>query len=244
LSGSFIPTNDGSLNMHIPDGFLDPKMSGGLLGAAAGVLGYCLAKVFRAITAVVPERVLSAAGSSLGNISLAGKRILSKIGEAELQQMGQVAAWIFAAQMFNFPILSGTSGHLIGGVFAGIALGPCAGTLALSVVLLIQTLFFGDGGLRALGANIINMAVLGSFVGYYIYAGLKKILPEALSAGLAAWASVVLAALACSLEIGLSGTIGLGAVTGAMLKVHIVIGLVEAAATILLLRFFPPGRNT
>jgi cobalt/nickel transport system permease protein len=228
-----------SLKMHIPDGFLDPKMSGGLMGAATGVLGLCLAKVFRAVTAMVPRRVMAAAGNSLGNVSLAGKRVLSQIGETKLRRMGVVAAWIFAAQMCNFPILSGTSGHLIGGVFAGVVLGPFAGTVVLSLVLLVQTLFFGDGGLHALGANIINMAILGSFVGYYLYAWLKKSLPEMASVALASWGSVVLAALACSLEVGLSGTIGLRAVTAAMLPVYALIGVAEAGITILLLRFFP-----
>jgi len=103
--------------MHIPDGFLDPKMSSGLLGAAAAILGYCLAKVMRAVTAVVPQRVLAAVGNSLGNVSMAGRRVLTKVGEEKLLQMGTVASIIFAVQMFNFPVNSGTSGHLVGGVF-------------------------------------------------------------------------------------------------------------------------------
>jgi len=86
-------------------------------------------------------------------------------------------AWIFAAQMFNFPINKGTSGHLIGGVFASVLLGPLEGVVVIAVVLIVQSLFFADGGIMALGANITNMAIFGSFVSYYIYAGLKKIIP-------------------------------------------------------------------
>jgi cobalt/nickel transport system permease protein len=224
--------------MHIPDGFLDPKMSSGLLGAAAGVLGYCLGKVMKAVTAVVGQRVLATVGNSLGNIQMAGRRMVTEIGKEKLQKMGLVAAWIFSAQMFNFPIGQGTSGHLIGGVFAAVILGPFAGTVVIAAVLAVQSLFFADGGLMALGANIVNMAVIGSLASYYIYAALKKALPEVLSIAIAAWCSVVLAAAACSLEIGFSGTIGLTAVTSAMLKIHALIGVFEAVITVLLLRFF------
>ncbi|MCX5782571.1 MAG: energy-coupling factor ABC transporter permease [Elusimicrobia bacterium] len=224
--------------MHIPDGFLDPKISGGLLGAAVGVLGYCLGKVLKAVTAVVPQRVLATVGNGIGNIGMAGKRILTKIGEKKLYQMGIVAAWIFSAQMFNFPINSGTSGHLIGGVFAGVLLGPFAGTVVIAVVLIVQSLFFADGGFMALGANITNMAVFGTFVSYYIYALLKKYVSELASIAIAAWFSVVLAAFACSLEVGLSGTIALSSVTIAMMKVHFIIGIAEAVLTVLLLKLF------
>jgi cobalt/nickel transport system permease protein len=209
-----------------------------LLGAAVGVLGYCLGKVLKAVTAVVPQRVLATVGNGIGNIGMAGKRILTKIGEGKLYQMGLVAAWIFSAQMFNFPINSGTSGHLIGGVFAGVLLGPFAGTVVIAVVLIVQALFFADGGFMALGANIINMAVFGTFVSYYIYALLKKYVSELVSIVIAAWFSVALAAFACSLEIGLSGTIALSSVTTAMMKVHFIIGIAEAMLTVLLLKLF------
>ena len=224
--------------MHIPDGFLGPKMSQGLLGAAASVLGYCFGKVMQAVTAVVPQQVIATAGNTIGNIQIGGRRVLTKLGEAKLAKMGLVASWIFAAQMFNFPIGGGTSGHLIGGLFASVLLGPFAGTIVISVVLIIQSLFFADGGLMALGANIINMAVIGSLGGYYIYAGLKKSLTDTSSIAISAWCSVVLAALACSLEIGFSGTIPLQSVTSTMLKTHCLIGFVEAIITIVLLRVY------
>lgn len=230
--------------MHIPDGFLDPKMSGGLLGLAAGVLGYCLGQVMKAVTVVVPRQVLATAGNALGNLQMGGKRVLNKIGAEKINQMGIVAAWIFSAQMFNFPINFGTSGHLIGGVFASVLLGPFAGAVVITVVLIVQSLFFADGGIMALGANIINMAVLGSFVSYYIYSGLKRILPEMISIAIASWFSVVLAAFACSLEIGLSGTISLHNVTMAMMKVHCIIGIAEAVITVFLLKLFERSKQS
>ena len=224
--------------MHIPDGFLDPKMSGGLLGAAAAILGYCVVQVVRVVTALVPRQVLATVGNVVGNVKLQGQRVLTQIGGEKLRKMGMVAAWIFAAQMFNFPINSGTSGHLVGGVFACVLLGPFAGAVVIAVVLSVQALFFADGGILALGANVINMAVVGCIASYYIYQGLKRFLPEILSIAVAAWFSVVLAALACSLEVGLSGTIGLQEVTTAMLTVHAVIGVAEAVITVLMLNLF------
>lgn len=218
--------------MHIPDGFLDPKISTGMMGAAVAVLGYCLAKVGAAVTAVVPQEALAAVGKGVQSMALGGRRILTKLGEQKIYQMGMVAALVFAAQMFNFPISQGTSGHLIGGVLAAVILGPFAGTLVISVVLAVQMLFFADGGLIAIGANIVNMAVIGTLGCYYIYYYLKKYAPEWLAIAAAAWSSVVLAATACSLQIGFSGTIAMGAVLPAMLRVHIMIGIAEALITV------------
>jgi len=181
---------------------------------------------------------LAAAGNSLGNVRTKGRRVLTEIGEKKIKQMAQVAAWVFAVQMFNFPVNSGTSGHLTGGVFAGVLLGPSAGMVVMSVVLAVQAVFFSDGGWTTLGGNIINMAVLGAFAGYYVYRGLRKVLNETASIALAAWLAVVLASLACALELGFSGTIPLRDVVPAMTKVHAVIGVAEAALTLLLLRLF------
>jgi len=232
--------------MHIPHGFIDPKIALGLLGAAVGVLGFCLAKVKEAVTVLVKQEAFATVGNGAKNLFGQGKRALSKFGEQKIYQMGMVAALIFAAQMFNFPIASGTSGHLIGGVLAVVLLGPFAGTLAVAVVVLVQAFFFGDGGLAVLGVNLINMAALAALVSYYVYAGLTKFLPEWLSISLAAWFSVMLAAAATALEIGLSGTVALGVVMLAMLKVHAIIGLAEALITVVLVKAFRklvPGAN-
>ena len=146
--------------------------------------------------------------------------------------MGMVASQVFAAQMFNFPIGNGTSGHLIGGVLAAVILGPFAGTIVISVVLAVQMIFFADGGLLALGANIINLAFLASFFSYYTYYWLKKYWPEWLAIASAAWVSVPLAALACAFEIALSGTVPISSIVPIMLKTHVVIGLAEALITL------------
>ncbi|MDD5593575.1 MAG: energy-coupling factor ABC transporter permease [Candidatus Margulisbacteria bacterium] len=224
--------------MHIPDGFLDPKVSGGLAGAAAVVLGYCFSKVKQAVTAVVPQVALAAAGKGAHSLAFGSRRVMTKFGESQLMRMAAVASLIFAAQMFNFPIAGGTSGHLIGGVLAVVLLGPFAGALSIAAVLIVQSLFYADGGLMALGANIINMAVFGALISYYVYFWLSKILTEWLSVMIAAWLSVILAALACALEIGLADTIAFSTVVPAMIKVHAVIGIAEALITIALLNLF------
>ena len=224
--------------MHIPDGFLDHKTSSGLLGAAAGIMGFCFAKVAARVTSVVPQRVLAAAGNAFGNMQVSGRRVLNDVGEAKLRAMAATAACIFAAQTFNFPINSGTSGHLLGGVLAAVLLGPFEGAAVLTAVLAVQAVFFSDGGMMALGANIINMAAVGALGGYGIYALLNRFLSKLPSAAIAAWLSVVLAASACSLEIGYSGTIAFSRILPAMLKTHCAIGAVEALLTVFALKYY------
>lgn len=221
--------------MHIPDGFLDPKISSGLIGVAATVLGLCFARVMQAVTALSPVKAMA---TTAGNITGGFKRVLTPAGEKTIYKMGMAAALVFAAQMFNFPVGSGTSGHLIGGVFAAVVLGPFAGAIVIATVLGVQSLFFADGGLMALGANIINMAVIGSIGCYYIYLFIKKTAPEWIAISVAAWSSVVLAAAACALEISASGTIALSAVFPAMIKVHVIIGIAEALITLAFINFF------
>ncbi len=223
--------------MHIPNGLLDPKVSAGASFAAAGVLGYCLAKVKQALSALVPESVLAGAGNIGCNITENSKRLMSTFAENHIMKMGAIASLIFAAQMFNFPINNGTSGHILGGVIAAIALGPFSGALAISAVLVVQSILFADGGLMAIGANIINMAVVGALASYYIYYIIHKLIRSDFGffagAGIAAFFSVLLASVACSLEISLSGTIELSRILPAMASVHAVIGMAEALITVL-----------
>lgn len=215
--------------MHIPNGFLDPKTSAGLMGAAAAVLAFCFAKVRQVATQVVPEKALAAIG---GSISQGSKRVLNEFGRNLILKTGMIASIIFAMQMFNFPIANGTSGHFLGGAFAAIILGPFAGSIAIAVVVIVQAVFYGDGGLMALGANLVNMMLIGALVSYYVYSFLKKKVNNELAIGLTAWLSVVMAASFCALEIAVSGTHALGEVFPAMLKVHLVIGFVEGLFTI------------
>jgi cobalt/nickel transport system permease protein len=155
--------------------------------------------------------------------------------------MGIMSAFIFAAQMINFPVLGGTSGHLFGGVLAAILLGPYAGAVVLTCVLIFQCLVFQDGGLLALGANILNMAVIGTLGGYFIFSvvnqmnsGKKGFL---IAAAIAAWFSVVLAASFCALELSISGISPLGVVLPAMAGIHALIGVGEAVVTVAVLSF-------
>lgn len=153
-----------------------------------------------------------------------------------------ITALIFAAQMMNFPIQDGTSGHLLGGVLASILLGVPFGVLSISAVLVVQCLFFADGGLAALGANIVNMALVGAGLGGWIAVQLregKTHWGQAAVTALAAWGSVVLAALACSFELALAGTIPLLKVAPAMVSVHALIGVGEAAITLAVLALVP-----
>jgi cobalt/nickel transport system permease protein len=229
--------------MHIPDGFLDPKMSAGLLGAAAFALTYCLSKVKAAVTALAPQAALAAAGRGMSNVVGGMRRVLTGDGIRTIQQMALVASLIFTAQLFDFPVGQGTSGHLIGSLLAAVLLGPWAGTIVMAVVLAVQMFFMADGGLLALGANIVNMAVIGSFVSYYIYYWSQKIAPEWLAIAVAAWSAVVLAAAACALEVGFSGKVDLALIVPAMLRTHAIVGVAEALMTIAAVKawrnFFP-----
>jgi cobalt/nickel transport system permease protein len=152
-----------------------------------------------------------------------------------------MAAFIFAAQMVNFPVLGGTSGHLLGGVLAAVLLGPFAGAIVIACVLVIQCLIFQDGGLTALGANILNMAVIGTMGGYGMYRLMRgrsgdhrRIL---FATAVASWFSVVLASSACALELAFSKTSPLNIVLPAMLGIHALIGIGEGVVTTLIVGF-------
>lgn len=163
-------------------------------------------------------------------------RSRQRLGEKQVPMLGVTGSFIFAAQMLNFPVAAGTSGHFLGAALAAVLLGPFESCLVLSVVLTIQCLLFADGGLVALGTNVFNMGVVGGIGGYAILTVLRGILPKSrasllASTAIAAWTSVMLAAAACSLELAFSGTIELEKVLGAMLSVHAVIGIGEALIT-------------
>jgi cobalt/nickel transport system permease protein len=189
--------------LHIPDGFLSLP----------------IALVFWVISAAL--------------LSLAVQRTRDHLGERQIPLMGLMAAFIFAAQMINFPIAGGTSGHLIGGVLAAIVLGPWTGMLVMTTVIVVQALLFQDGGLLVMGANIFNMGLLSALIGYGLYRGAaqKSQGVRLAVAGIAAWLSVMAGALVTSLQLWLSGTSALEFVIPAMLGVHALIGLGEALIT-------------
>jgi cobalt/nickel transport system permease protein len=150
------------------------------------------------------------------------------------------AAYIFAVQMLNFPVAGGTSGHLLGGVLAAVLLGPRLGAICVSLVLLVQALLFADGGLSALGLNIVNMALVGAIGGYAIFVALRRVLPRrppsiVVASGIAAGLSAPLAALAFTLEyaIGGNGAAPVSTVMASMVGVHVLIGVGEGVITAL-----------
>ncbi|MEV7884353.1 energy-coupling factor ABC transporter permease [Streptomyces sp. NPDC002817] len=196
--------------MHVPDGFIDAPTS-----AAAGAV---------AAAAVA--------------VSLRGAR--RELDERTAPLAGLVAAFIFAVQMLNFPVAAGTSGHLLGGALAAILVGPYTGVLCVSVVLLMQGILFADGGLTALGVNITVMGCVTTVVAYAVFRGLVKVLPRTrrsvtAASFVAAVLSVPAAALAFTLIYWIGGTtdVAIGKVATAMVGVHVLIGIGEAAITAL-----------
>jgi cobalt/nickel transport system permease protein len=200
--------------MHIPDGFLSP-------GVALAL--WCV---------------------SIAAVLLATRHVQRELGERQIPLMGIIAAFIFAAQMINFPVAGGTSGHLLGGALAAIVLGPWAGVLVMTAVIVLQGLLFQDGGLLVMGANIVNMGLVTILIGFGLFraaAGRGRGTRLAV-AGVAAWLSVIGAALATALELWLSGTSALALVMPAMLGVHAVIGVGEALITVAALAFIAQVR--
>jgi cobalt/nickel transport system permease protein len=176
---------------------------------------------------------------SAGGLAVCLRRARETLAEKQVPLAGLTAAFVFAVQMLNFPVAGGTSGHLIGGVLASVLVGPWVGAICLAVVLVVQALF-ADGGLTALGLNILNMSIVGAMGGYAVFAGLRKLLPSSragvlTATAVASWVSVVAASIAFSIEyaIGGSGGVSTGAVFAAMVGVHSLIGIGEAVITTL-----------
>ncbi|MBI5715398.1 MAG: energy-coupling factor ABC transporter permease, partial [Chloroflexi bacterium] len=158
------------------------------------------------------------------------------------------AAFIFAAQSINVPVGGGTSGHLLGGVLAAIILGPWSAVLIMASVVGVQAILFQDGGITALGFNIINMGVITAFTGHFIYQQLKKILGEGRNSMLIAgavggWLSMMIGAVAAGIELAISGTSPLNVAVPAMAIVHAVLGIIEAVITVGALTFIYSTRR-
>ncbi|HIP58015.1 MAG TPA: metal transporter, partial [Archaeoglobus profundus] len=166
-----------------------------------------------------------------------------KLDEKVIPLVGVVAAAIFAAQMLNWPIPGGTSAHFVGGALAGILLGPYLGCLVMAIVLTVQCLCFGDGGITALGANIWNMAIIDVFVGYLIY---KALLDKnrTLAAFLAGWIGITLAATFCGIEIGISSAFKyqITQTVPVMAIWHCILGIIEGAITAIVVEYVAKTR--
>lgn len=194
--------------MHIPDGFLAPVVWGPAAAVSVGAIGYSI------------------------------KKVQTTLQERQVPALGIMSAFIFAGQMVNFPVAGGTSGHLLGAALATALLGPWSAALILSTVLIIQSLFFGDGGITALGANILNMAVLGVGAAWLVQTLCRKMnLPAGVGNFLSGWAAVMMAAVAASLELALSGTMALKQVLPVMASWHALIGIGEGLITAVAVSF-------
>jgi len=195
--------------MHIPPGFLEPQVWLPMGGIAAAGAGYAL------------------------------KKTGDELDERRTPVMGVLAAFIFAAQMVNFPVLGGTSGHLIGSTLAVAVLGVWPATVSMTAVVLMQALLFQDGGIEALGANVFNLGIVGCLLSGIILGFGRRFGRTVfyISVGAAGWLSVVAASAFCAVELALSGTVPLAVVLPAMVAVHAVIGVFEGIITVFALRF-------
>jgi len=195
--------------MHISDGFLDGKAL-----ALTGAL-------------------------SAGGLAVAAQQVNRTLPRNKIPLMGLGAAFVFAAQMINFPVAGGTSGHLVGGVLAAALLGPAAAIVVVTSVLIVQCFLFADGGVLALGANILNMAIVNSLAGYAIYSLIRRLLPgeqgRLTAIAFAGWCAAVLAAIVCAGELAWSRTAPWNIAFPAMSAVHMLIGLGEGLISALVL---------
>jgi cobalt/nickel transport system permease protein len=187
--------------MHIPDGFVDGKTA-----VAAGVL------------------------STIG-LGVAVRRVRREISPRRMPLLGLAAAFLFAAQLVNFPVAGGTSGHLLGSVLVAALLGPSAAVVVVATVLIVQCLLFADGGLSALGSNLFDMGILSTAGGYLVYRTLVRHLRglrgQIAAIAFAGWFSVVLASVGCAGQLAWSGTVALTTGLPVMAALHMLIGLGE-----------------
>ena len=198
--------------MHVPDGFINAQVS-----VATGVI-------------------------SLGTLWAYVRNAKNLVADKLIAITGMMSALIFVLQMINFPIAAGTSGHLLGGALAVIVLGPSLGIICISIVVVIQSLLFADGGLSALGVNVLNMAIITSLTGWLTITFWKKLFGDSqftLISGsvIAGLLSVVFSSIAFVMEYAIGGTVSvpLGSVLIAMISTHLFIGLGEGIITALII---------
>ena len=192
--------------------------------------------------------IAGAAVLSAAALAVAVRRSQRRLGEQEAPILGAATAFVFAAQMLNFPLGAGTSAHLLGGVLVATLVGPSVAILVLFSVLLVQALLFQDGGIAALGANTLNVAVIGVVGGYVSYRWLQALVGRGsrrmiASAAFGAYVSVVLVGIAAAVELALSGTLPLVPALVTIGGIHLLVGLGEAALTaailVMLMRAHP-----
>ena len=196
--------------MHLPDGLLSPPVW------------------------------IAADGISLAAVGYSIRRLNRKLDPVKVPLMAVMAAFVFAAQMINIPIpgLPKVSGHALGGLLTAVLLGPLEATVIMAAVFVVQALIFQDGGIAAMGANILNMGLAATLGAYFVYAGMRRVSTspayQAVALFVAAWLSVMLGAALTAWELMLSGTVPLAphVLFGAMLAVHALIGIGEGVVTV------------
>lgn len=179
---------------------------------------------------------IAAYAVSGATVAWAVARSRRTLEERQVPLLGVTSAFVFAAQMLNFPIAGGTSGHFLGATLAAVLLGPANACLILFLVLLVQCLGFGDGGITALGTNLLNMGIIGAIGGYGVFRALVALLPRSrgtflAAAAVASWCAVVAGSSACAVELAASGKSPLSIALPAMAGVHALIGTGEAIIT-------------
>lgn len=194
--------------MHIPDGILSPAV------------------------------LVAGGAATVGVLSVAVKKSREELDSKIVPKLGVMAAFIFAAQMVNFPILGVASGHLMGGALAAILFGFWPATLVMTTVVALQAIIFGDGGITALGINILNMAILGPLVGHLVYQSLKNTkLPKVLTYFAAGFFSLVVVSFVCGIQLGLSGVVDFSEAIITLVSWHIFIGIGEGLITMIVIPF-------
>ncbi len=195
--------------MHIPDGFLDAKTALTTAALSTVGLGYAL------------------------------RRVRHELPPKRMPLLGLSAAFLFAAQMVNFPVAGGTSGHLVGAALVAALLGPSAAVIVLATVLIVQCFLFADGGILALGANIFNMGLVATIGGYAVYRAAQRLMPgvrgRAAAIAFAGWCSAVLASVSCAGQLAWSGVASWNIALPAMAGVHMLIGVGEGLISALVL---------
>lgn len=208
---------DSLFALHIPDGFLSVPVA---------IIGWVLLII---------------------TLYFALRQTRTQLGERQVPLMGILAAFVFAAQMINFPVAGGTSGHLLGGTLVAILLGPWAAALIMTAVIGVQALIFQDGGLLAIGFNAFNMGIITAFLGFGAYSLIRRVLGSSrgvilVGAAVGAWISVEAAAIATALQLAISNTSPLQVAFPAMVGVHALIGIGEALITVGALAFILQAR--
>jgi cobalt/nickel transport system permease protein len=197
----------GRIAMHLPDGILDTKTA------------------------------LLATGAAAAGVGIALRQVRNTLEPRQMPMLGLAAAFVFAAQMINFPIPGATSGHVVGGVLTAVLLGPSAAVLVITCVLIVQCLMFSDGGLVALGANVFNMGIVSVCCGYFVFRLARLLIRSGgnratvFAAAFAGWFGTVLASISCAGQLALSGAIPWSRAFPAMALVHMLIGIGEGLAT-------------